>query len=262
MRQLLRLNVVEGTGKNADVAGYEVGGKTGTAEKPGRGGYRQKALISSFVGVFPMNDPKFVDHGLARRAQGPARDRRLRHGGWVAAPSVKNIIEAIVSLYGILPGDLKEGLPPLEIASTPVPRAGRCRRSSCRPSVRRRRAEQRKALPVAARPGADGGRTRCGSASRCVLSELMRRSADATATSSALPRDPVLAGLTLDSRKVRPGYLFAALPGTAAGRRDLRRRCRRARRRRRSSRRPMRRCRRSIPASSSCAMPIRAGAWR
>ncbi len=46
------------------------------------------------------------------------------------------------------------------------------------------------------------------------LSELMRRSADANATSSALPRDPVLAGLTLDSRKVRPGYLFAALPGT------------------------------------------------
>jgi len=42
----------------------------------------------------------------------------------------------------------------------------------------------------------------------------MRRSADANAISSALPRDPVLAGLTLDSRKVRPGYLFAALPGT------------------------------------------------
>jgi len=41
----------------------------------------------------------------------------------------------------------------------------------------------------------------------------MRRSADAPATSSALPRDPILAGLTLDSRKVRPGYLFAALAG-------------------------------------------------
>ena len=41
----------------------------------------------------------------------------------------------------------------------------------------------------------------------------MRRSADATATPSALPRDPILAGLTLDSRKVRPGYLFAALAG-------------------------------------------------
>lgn len=46
------------------------------------------------------------------------------------------------------------------------------------------------------------------------LSELMRRSAHDTASPSALPRDPVLAGLTLDSRKVRPGYLFAAMPGT------------------------------------------------
>jgi len=45
------------------------------------------------------------------------------------------------------------------------------------------------------------------------LSELMRRSANASAPSPALPRDPVLAGLTLDSRKVRPGYLFAALSG-------------------------------------------------
>ncbi|MSP75842.1 MAG: UDP-N-acetylmuramoyl-L-alanyl-D-glutamate--2,6-diaminopimelate ligase [Rhodospirillaceae bacterium] len=42
----------------------------------------------------------------------------------------------------------------------------------------------------------------------------MRRSAHDTACPSALPRDPVLAGLTLDSRKVRPGYLFAAMPGT------------------------------------------------
>ena len=44
----------------------------------------------------------------------------------------------------------------------------------------------------------------------------MRRSADANATSSALPRDPILAGLTLDSRKVQPGYLFAALSGSRA----------------------------------------------
>jgi UDP-N-acetylmuramoyl-L-alanyl-D-glutamate--2,6-diaminopimelate ligase len=45
------------------------------------------------------------------------------------------------------------------------------------------------------------------------LSELMRRSADAVSAPPALPRDPVLSGLTLDSRKVRPGYLFAALAG-------------------------------------------------
>ena len=45
------------------------------------------------------------------------------------------------------------------------------------------------------------------------LSELMRRSAEGTTFPSALPRDPILSGLTLDSRKVRPGYLFAALSG-------------------------------------------------
>src|SRR5476651_2870017 len=60
MRQLLRLNVIEGTGKNSEVKGYDVGGKTGTAEKASRGGYREKALISSFIGMFPMSDPKFV----------------------------------------------------------------------------------------------------------------------------------------------------------------------------------------------------------
>lgn len=46
-----------------------------------------------------------------------------------------------------------------------------------------------------------------------LLSELMRASADATASPATLPRDPVLSGLTLDSRKVRPGFLFAALAG-------------------------------------------------
>ena len=47
-----------------------------------------------------------------------------------------------------------------------------------------------------------------------LLSELMRLSADANASPAALPRDPVLSGLTLDSRKVKPGFLFAALSGS------------------------------------------------
>ena len=46
-----------------------------------------------------------------------------------------------------------------------------------------------------------------------LLSELMRASADANASPPALPRDPVLSGLTLDSRKVKPGVLCAALAG-------------------------------------------------
>jgi cell division protein FtsI (penicillin-binding protein 3) len=151
MRQLLRLNAVEGTGKNADVPGYEVGGKTGTAEKPGRGGYRQKALISSFVGAFPMNDPKFVILVSLDEPKGTKETYGYATAGWVAAPSVKVIIEGMASLYGILPGDLKQGLPPIEIASTPVPAP--VPPPQFVPASARHRGvqEQRKALPV--RPG-------------------------------------------------------------------------------------------------------------
>ena len=151
MRQLLRLNAVDGTGKNADVPGYEVGGKTGTAEKPSRGGYRQKALISSFVGAFPMNDPKFVILVSVDEPKGTKDTHGYATAGWVAAPSVKVIIEGMASLYGILPGDLKQGLPPIEIASTPVP-APVPPPQFVPASARHRGAqEQRKALPV--RPG-------------------------------------------------------------------------------------------------------------
>ncbi len=151
LRQLLRLNAVEGTGRNANVPGYEVGGKTGTAEKPSRGGYRQKALISSFVGMFPMNDPKFVILVSLDEPKGLPETGGYATAGWVAAPSVKYIIEGIVSLYGILPDDLKEGLPPIEIASTPVP-APAVAPHFVPANARLRAAERRKAL--AARSGA------------------------------------------------------------------------------------------------------------
>jgi cell division protein FtsI (penicillin-binding protein 3) len=118
LRQLLRLNVVEGTGKNSEVKGYEVGGKTGTAEKPSRGGYRQKALISSFVGMFPMSEPKFLVLVSLDEPHGTKETGGYATGGMVSAPSVKTIIENIIALYGILPGDWSHT--PLEIASTPI----------------------------------------------------------------------------------------------------------------------------------------------
>ncbi len=153
MRQLLRLNAVEGTGRNANLPGYEVGGKTGTAEKPGRGGYRQKALISSFVGMFPMNDPKFVILYSLDEPKGLPETGGYATAGWVAAPSVKVIVENIASLYGILPGDLKEGLPPIEIASTPVPTTVAPQPQLMPVSARRSPGDHRKALPVRPAPG-------------------------------------------------------------------------------------------------------------
>src|SRR5262249_5053753 len=54
MRQLMRLVVTDGTGTKANVPGYDVGGKTGSAEKPDGHGYAHTKLITSFCGVFPI----------------------------------------------------------------------------------------------------------------------------------------------------------------------------------------------------------------
>lgn len=121
MRDLLRLVVVEGTGKNADVPGYEVGGKTGTAEKPGRHGYREKALISSFVGVFPMREPKYVVMVSIDEPKGLKETGGYATGGVVAAPSVRAIIEYLVTLYGIEPVDPAAAAKLLAAAPAPAP---------------------------------------------------------------------------------------------------------------------------------------------
>ena len=149
MRQLLRLNVIEGTGKNSEVKGYEVGGKTGTAEKPSHGGYRQKALISSFICMFPMNDPKFLILVSLDEPKGTAETGGYATGGMVSAPSVKGIIESIVSLYGILPGDWTSNPAALQIASTPAPMAS-TPIAHFVPTATRNRLEQHKALPARA----------------------------------------------------------------------------------------------------------------
>jgi len=153
MRQLLRLNAVEGTGKNADVKNYEVGGKTGTAEKASRGGYRQKALISSFVGMFPMSEPKFLVLVSLDEPHGTKETGGYATGGMVSAPSVKTIIENIIALYGILPGDWSQT--PLEIASMPIASA-RLPEAPVVTAVSRGRGVERKAL--SARPVSGGVR--------------------------------------------------------------------------------------------------------
>jgi len=60
MKNMLRTVVVDGTGQDADIPGYEVSGKTGTAQKPGKGGYAEGKYISSFAGYFPKDNPRFL----------------------------------------------------------------------------------------------------------------------------------------------------------------------------------------------------------
>jgi cell division protein FtsI (penicillin-binding protein 3) len=106
VRRLMRLVVENGTGRNASADGYLVGGKTGTAEKPGQSGaYRRKALLSSFVGVFPVTAPRYVVLAMVDEPKGNKSSFGYATGGWVAAPAVKRIIERAAPLLNVAPVD-------------------------------------------------------------------------------------------------------------------------------------------------------------
>ncbi|MFN7001769.1 MAG: penicillin-binding transpeptidase domain-containing protein, partial [Elioraea tepidiphila] len=61
IRRMMRLVVTEGSGRSAEVPGYFVGGKTGTAQKTGpRGGYLENKRIAAFIGAFPMHAPRYA----------------------------------------------------------------------------------------------------------------------------------------------------------------------------------------------------------
>ena len=103
MRRLMRLVVSRGTGRKADVRGYLVGGKTGTAEKSSRRGYSKSAKISSFVGAFPMSAPKYVVLAMLDEPVGNESTFNYATGGWVAAPVVGRVIKRIGPMVGIAP---------------------------------------------------------------------------------------------------------------------------------------------------------------
>jgi cell division protein FtsI (penicillin-binding protein 3) len=105
MRRLLRLVVERGTGKFAAAPGYLVGGKTGTAEKVDVHGYAKKELLSSFIGVFPINAPRYVIMVSVDTPHPNAKSMGEATGGWVAAPAVSRIVQRMAPIVGIPPVD-------------------------------------------------------------------------------------------------------------------------------------------------------------
>jgi len=105
MRRLLRLVVEQGTGARASAPGYLVGGKTGTAEKPGAGGYRQDELISSFVGAFPITAPRYVVFVMLDEPKGTKATHGFAGGGWTAAPVVSRVVSRVAPMLGVEPVD-------------------------------------------------------------------------------------------------------------------------------------------------------------
>jgi cell division protein FtsI (penicillin-binding protein 3) len=108
IRKLLELVVVSGTGSKGKVEGYNVGGKTGTAEKTMGRGYNRSALLSSFVGVFPVEAPRYVVLAILDEPQPTKESYGYATGGWTAAPVVAKVIEQMAPLYQI-PPDLDSG---------------------------------------------------------------------------------------------------------------------------------------------------------
>jgi cell division protein FtsI (penicillin-binding protein 3) len=106
MRQLLRMIVVDGTGKKADAEGYRVGGKTGSAEKPGVGGYNKNLVVATFAAAFPMDNPRYVIVAMLDEPKGTAESGFQRTAGWTSAPVVRKTVTRIGPLLGIIP-DMK-----------------------------------------------------------------------------------------------------------------------------------------------------------
>ncbi|KAF8818914.1 peptidoglycan D,D-transpeptidase FtsI family protein [Rickettsia endosymbiont of Cardiosporidium cionae] len=105
MRKLMRLVVSRGTGKKADIKGYYVGGKTGTAHCANNKKYDKNRLISSFVGAMPMHDPQYIIYIGIFEPKITEFSGNYLSGGFVAAPAAKNIFEQIIAIKGIQPLD-------------------------------------------------------------------------------------------------------------------------------------------------------------
>jgi cell division protein FtsI (penicillin-binding protein 3) len=102
MRYLFRLNVERGSGRSAEVPGYYVGGKTGTAEKIENGRYSSSLRFNSFLAAFPMDNPQYVVLVVLDEPQ-PERPGLGATAGSNAAPTVASIIRRSAPFLGVEP---------------------------------------------------------------------------------------------------------------------------------------------------------------
>ncbi|WP_299499336.1 penicillin-binding protein 2 [uncultured Roseobacter sp.] len=103
-RKMLRRVVTEGTASFGDVAGYAVGGKTGTADKPRRqGGYYDDKVIATFASIFPAHDPRYVLIVTLDEPVDTIGDEPRRTAGWTAVPVAAEMIKRVAPLLGLRP---------------------------------------------------------------------------------------------------------------------------------------------------------------
>ncbi len=103
LRTLFRLNVTDGTASKADVIGYQVGGKTGTAEKVINKRYSKEHSLTSFIGAFPMDKPRYAILIMLDEPKALPETYGFSTSGWNAVPTASKIIERIAPLLNIKP---------------------------------------------------------------------------------------------------------------------------------------------------------------
>jgi cell division protein FtsI (penicillin-binding protein 3) len=108
MNQLLRMIAVYGTGRKANAPGFRIGGKTGSAEKPGAGGYQKHSIVATFASAFPMDHPRYVVIAMLDEPKAVAASSFQRTAAWNAAPIVGRLVPRIGPMLGVLPDDNRD----------------------------------------------------------------------------------------------------------------------------------------------------------
>jgi cell division protein FtsI (penicillin-binding protein 3) len=103
-QKMLRLVVTEGTASLAEVPGYEVAGKTGTADKPKKsGGYYKDKVINTFASMFPASDPRYVVLVTLDEPVDTSGPKPKRTAGWTSVPVTAEIIRRVAPIMGLRP---------------------------------------------------------------------------------------------------------------------------------------------------------------
>lgn len=103
MRELFRLNATDGSAGKADVIGYRVGGKTGTAEKVVNGRYSSSKSLATFIGAFPMEKPQYALIVMLDEPKALPETYGFATSGWNAVPTAGKIIARIAPILGVAP---------------------------------------------------------------------------------------------------------------------------------------------------------------
>jgi cell division protein FtsI (penicillin-binding protein 3) len=96
--------VTHGTGRKADAPGYRIGGKTGSAEKY----HNRSLLVTTFAGVFPMDNPRYVIVAMLDEPKGIKETHGFRTAGWNVAPVISKTVSRIAPVLGVVPDNSRD----------------------------------------------------------------------------------------------------------------------------------------------------------